>query len=248
MTPPPSHDSSETADQKQPKSRGSLTHDTEIEKFNRVADDYSSLHAASVAASGEGVEYFASYKMHCLSRLGFAEEISVLDFGCGIGNLTRLLAQKYSLVHGYDPSEGSIRLAREGGGKAHYLTSPDELQEQRYDLAVLAGTLHHIPVPERIDTLRQVRRKLRAGGHLVIFEHNPLNPLTRRAVDACAFDDDAVLLRPREIREQLSAAGFRSIKQTYIVFFPRFLAWFRPLEPLLGFCPLGAQTMTVSQR
>lgn len=238
----------ETPELRQNSSKGSLSHDSEVEKFNQVADDYTSLHAASVAASGEGVEYFANYKMNCLSRLGFPEKVSVLDFGCGIGNLTRLLAKKYELVHGYDPSEGSIRLAREHGGDASYFTSPNELEPRRYDLAVLSGILHHVPVEERVSTLTLVREKLADGGQAVVFEHNPKNPLTRRAVDACAFDDDAVLLPAREIRELLSAAGFQSVRQTYIVFFPRFLAWLRPLEPLLGFCPLGAQTLTVASR
>ncbi len=64
----------------------------------------------------------------------------------------------------------------------------------------------------------------------------------------CPFDEGAILLRPVEIVRHLRAAGFGEPKLDYIVFFPRILARLRPLEPRLGWCALGAQTMTVATR
>ena len=61
----------------------------------------------------------------------------------------------------------------------------------------------------------------------------------------CPFDDDAILLRPREVRMLLRGAGLCAVQQDYVLFFPRWLAPLRPLERLLGSCPLGAQTLTV---
>jgi hypothetical protein len=43
-------------------------------------------------------------------------------------------------------------------------------------------------------------------------------------------------------------AGFGGVSLSYIVFFPKFLAFLRGLEPRLGWCPLGAQTLTVGTR
>ena len=41
----------------------------------------------------------------------------------------------------------------------------------------------------------ELKRVLRAGGACVIFEHNPLNPLTVQAVNTCPFDENAVLIK-----------------------------------------------------
>jgi hypothetical protein len=59
--------------------------------------------------------------------------------------------------------------------------------------------LHHVPPADREALLARVATKLAPGGKLVVFEHNPWNPLTRKVVAECAFDADAVLLPPTEI-------------------------------------------------
>ena len=78
-----------------------------------------------------------------------------------------------------------------------------------------------------------------------MFEHNPWNPVTRRAVADCPFDDDAILLWPRELRSLFREAGYEDVRQDFIVFFPRSLALLRPLEPKLRWLFLGGQTMTI---
>ena len=83
---------------------------------------------------------------------------------------------------------------------------------------------------------------------MFVFEHNPYNPVTRRAVQQCPFDDDAILLSPREVRRLLAGAALSGVQQDYVLFFPRPLARLRPLEPWLKRCPLGAQTLTLGVR
>jgi 2-polyprenyl-3-methyl-5-hydroxy-6-metoxy-1,4-benzoquinol methylase len=217
-------------------------------KFDSVAADYSRLHAQNVAASGEGIEYFAQYKVSCLKRMGVTRGDRVLDYGCGIGNITRLLVQHFDRVTGYDPSSESLAMARAAVPEASFHADLAELLTDTFDVAVLSGVLHHVPKGERIGVLRSVLGLLRPGGRVVIFEHNPYNPLTRHAVDTCPFDDDAVLLAPRELRRLLAEAQCVDRWQKYIVFFPRLLRLLRPLEPALGFFPLGAQTLTVGAR
>jgi hypothetical protein len=108
--------------------------------------------------------------------------------------------------------------------------------------------LHHVPRDEHRALVETVRSKLRPGGRIVVFEHNPLNPVTRRAVAACEFDDDAVLLWPWQARRVLRSAGLRNVRLDYIVFSPRPLAVLRPLEPHLSWLPFGAQVMVVGAR
>jgi SAM-dependent methyltransferase len=211
-------------------------------EFDRFASSYDQMHRASIAASGEGPAYFARYKRDVLVRLlgpGFSRP--VLDFGCGIGNLTSLLVESLPEVHGYDPSGDSVRLARERAPRALFFDDASELAREHYGAAVLANVLHHVPPRERDALVLTVVSLLAPGGRLVVFEHNPLNPLTRRAVAACAFDEQAVLLWPREARDTLERAGLAAIRREYIVFFPKALRALRALEPRLGWLPAGAQ-------
>jgi hypothetical protein len=91
----------------------------------------------------------------------------------------------------------------------------------------------------------EIFARLRDGGSLIVFEHNPYNPLTRWAVSQCPFDGDAVLLRNGETLGRFQLADFRILRSDFIVFFPRWLAPLRPLEPHLNWIPCGAQYAVV---
>ena len=83
---------------------------------------------------------------------------------------------------------------------------------------------------------------------LIVFEHNPYNPVTRRIVNNCPYDADAVLLKPRELRQLLTAGGFQVLAQGYCLFIPpafKSLLW---LEPRLEWLPLGGQHWVRAQR
>lgn len=213
-------------------------------KFDAYAGEYERLHAASVAISGEDTDYFAGYKVDCLERAGVARAERILDFGCGIGNTLVPLAKRFDDVHGYEPSKVSAQKARERASSATVYDEVSALPQGEFSVAVLSCVLHHVPLAERAGVMKQVLAALAPGGRLFIFEHNPLNPLTRRAVAACPFDDDAILLWPSEQRRLLREAGFGQISLDYIVFFPKPLAFLRGLEPKLAWLPAGAQTMT----
>jgi SAM-dependent methyltransferase len=218
-------------------------------EFDKYAKDYESLHAKTLAQSGEGPAYFAIYKQRMLERLlgpGFARP--VLDFGCGIGNLTCLLTESFPDVHGYDPSSESTRIAAERAPRARFLHDAAALPRVHYGAAVLANVLHHVRPELRPALMRTLFDVLAPGGRLIIFEHNPLNPLTRQVVAACPFDASAVLLYPWEAKRLLSESRFTGVGLDYIVFFPRLLRVLRPLEKRLGWLPLGAQVCAWGER
>jgi 2-polyprenyl-3-methyl-5-hydroxy-6-metoxy-1,4-benzoquinol methylase len=217
-------------------------------KFDDCAASYDALHAKSITASGESTEYFARYKLDCLKRLGLRSQGAVLDYGCGIGNLTEQLVTAFSDVHAFDPSKKSLEVARERAPRATFHESASGLPSGRFEAVVVAGVLHHVPPAERAKLVADLYDKLAPGGKLVVFEHNPMNPLTRRAVSACAFDDDAILLWPWEAKRLIADGGFIGTRLEYIVFFPRALAALRPLEPKLAWLWLGAQVMVVGAR
>jgi SAM-dependent methyltransferase len=213
-------------------------------EFDRYAASYEALHSAAVSASGEDLDFFAGHKRDCLERcLGKGFDLPILDYGCGTGTLTRRLSESFPRVHGYDPSPESLTLARDVAPRATFHSSVDALHAAAFGAVVIANVLHHVVPPERPGLLSRVASLLRPGGEVFVFEHNPLNPLTRRAVGLCPFDVGATLLYPWETTRLLREAGLDRVTLDFVVFFPRALAFLRPLEPRLAWLPLGAQVL-----
>jgi 2-polyprenyl-3-methyl-5-hydroxy-6-metoxy-1,4-benzoquinol methylase len=218
--------------------------------FDVVASSYSGLLNASIRFSGEEDDYFDHYKLECLKRWlwNLKPGARILDFGCGIGKLAGLMAEEFSQchVHGYDVSTKSIALARENWKGIENLSFGDRTDgEKLYDLVTAANVFHHIWPENRKRVLTWIFGQLGPGGVLVIFEHNPLNPLTRHVVKNCAFDADAELISLGSFIRLAVTCQFQVQQKRYIVFFPKFLKFFRKAEHSLGFLPLGAQYMLV---
>lgn len=229
---------------KKPEEKGSSTRE-----FDHFASNYRHILDQSVRISGEGSEYFADYKARYVAELiGKEFDSKILDFGCGVGLLAVHL-RKYlpsTTLHGYDVSPASIEVIK---GKLNGLFTSDFAQlHHDYDIILLSNVMHHIAPGNRWETISELKGRLSPRGRLVIFEHNPANLLTRRIVDRCPFDREAVLLPVREAQRYLENAELRMVRRDYIVFFPRFLAWLRPLEPLLAWCPAGAQYAIVGEK
>jgi SAM-dependent methyltransferase len=218
-------------------------------KFDAYAPDYVEQHRRNIAMSGEPPEYFAIYKRRCIERLvGLGFDAPVLDYGCGVGMVTRELCGRFSEVHGFDPSLPSLDLARERCPSARFHATVEDVPDAHFGLCVISGVLHHTLASEREALVQSAIRKLRSDdSKLVVFEHNPFNPLTRWAVATCPFDDDAQLLGPWEARALLRRCGLAQVTLRFIVFLPGFLSALRWLEPHLGRVPLGAQVMLVGR-
>lgn len=221
--------------------------------FDKVASSYRQLLTASVRFSGEEDEYFDHYKLDCLKRwlLNSGQRARVLDFGCGIGKLAGLIAAAYpqSHVSGYDVSSKSIEVARRQWEGTRNLSFGTGFEEgSSYDLITAANVFHHIRPNDRENVLTLLLGKLARRGMLVIFEHNPFNPLTRHVVRNCAFDADAHLISLGGFVRLALQCQFRVVQKRYIIFFPGFLKMFRKLEPSLDFLPMGAQYMLVLGR
>jgi SAM-dependent methyltransferase len=217
-------------------------------KFDEYARNYEELLSASLGGSGESPAYFAQYKIECLKQLGFDTNGAVLDYGCGIGQLTSRLHEVFAEVHGYDPSTESLDIAQQRSPGLHVARTVEDLPDGHFSAIIVANVLHHVPPVERESLLTGLVAKLCSHGKLIVFEHNPWNPLTRLSVLRCPFDDDAILLRPRNIRRLVARCGLSRVRQDFIVFFPSALKRLRSFEPRLSWCPLGAQTMTIAER
>lgn len=217
-------------------------------EFDHYADQYNSLHAQNIRITGEEPAYFAEYKVRETRRaLGDSRIDSILDFGAGIGASTPYFHQYFpdSRLTGIDVSADSLDIARREHGAISDFQVFDgkkiPASEGSFDLAFTACVFHHIPADEHVGALAEIRRVLKPEGEFFIFEHNPLNPLTRHAVNTCPFDENAVLIRSGEMKRRILAAGFSRAEINFCVFFPAMLGALRGLERYMGWLPLGAQ-------
>jgi SAM-dependent methyltransferase len=119
--------------------------------------------------------------------------------------------------------------------------------DANFDAASAVCVFHHIPIEQRVTLARDVRRVLRSGGLFAIFEHNPLNPLTRHVVNNCEFDKDAVLLQRRETESLLDEAGFHDVNTRFILTLPAKGRLLRAMDQLFVRISLGAQYFTVGR-
>ena len=110
-----------------------------------------------------------------------------------------------------------------------------------FDVIFIACVFHHIPLADRVSVMKSIVDVCSNSGKIIIFEHNPYNPMTRYLVHRCPFDRDAILLTPAELKKIGLAVGIKNIRHHYTLFFPSQLRWLRIFESYLRFLPLGGQ-------
>lgn len=227
-------------------------------EFDKFAQEYSQIHASNIAVSGEGPEYFAEYKIRDLAELARSADAPgqlgrVLDFGAGIGSSVPYFERYFpgASLTCVDVSLDSLRIGRGRFDRAGFVAFDGRhlpFADRCFDCVFAACVFHHIPPALHVPLFAELHRVLRSGGLITIFEHNPLNPLTVRAVNNCPFDANAILMRAGTLRSRLEEAGFAHPAIGYRVFFPRLLRLLRPLEKRLKWLPLGAQYYAYDRR
>lgn len=137
--------------------------------------------------------------LELLSRTDHAGPALVHDVGCGIGQMTRLMASKWpdARVVGSDVSAEMLREARQRGGPVEFVRSdvrtwdPPEPPDVIYSNAVLHW------VPDHDELILRLYRSLNEGGVLAfqmpLSWHEPSHLLIRRTLAAEALGPDELL-------------------------------------------------------
>lgn len=220
-----------------------------FDDFDEFANDYRSIHTQNIKISGIDSFYFAQMKVQLLQRYEKNEPVKVLDVGCGDG-ATELFMQKHFSnweVWGIDVSDESIRIAKNKNLANAVFSVYDgrniNFKDENFDIVFIAGVLHHVNFEIHSTIVKQIYRVLKTGGRLYLFEHNPLNPVTRYLVNTCVFDKDARLLTNRYSKKTVKKAGLNIKENRFIIFFPRkgLLSKLIFLEKYLQWLPLGGQ-------
>ena len=224
--------------------------------FDAHADTYRDKVDRAIAFGGQGVDHYARRKADLLvaltSRsLGDPSTSSILDVGCGIGLVDGHLVGAFGSVAGVDLSDAELAQARGAHPEVSYLPSePNRLPyaDAHFDVVFAACVLHHVAPEDRASFVAEMFRVTRPGGLVVVFEHNPSNPLTRLVVSRVSFDAGVVLLRSKDVAELYSTVGLKAPSVRNITFFPWDRDPFPRLEAALHWLPLGAQYVVFARR
>lgn len=221
--------------------------------FDAYDANYRAIVQSSIDFSGLPHDFFMQAKADLLGRvmrerLGVAHAGRLLDIGCGVGTLHPYLAGLFDEIAGVDVSAPCIaEAAQRCPNNSYAVAAPGAPLAGGYDMTLAVCTLHHVPPADWQAFVADMVRVTRPGGVVCIIEHNPLNPLTRLAVNRCPFDEDAVLLRSGRSEALLRRAGAKNIDTRFFLLLPTKARLARRIETLLGAIPLGAQYLTCAQ-
>ena len=225
--------------------------------FNAYGDSYREAVQDSIAFSGAPHEFFTQAKARHLialaeRQLGELETLDVIDVGCGVGETDRFLEGRFRELVGVDLAPELLARAAESNSWASYRSYAEDgripTDDRSFDLSFAICVLHHVPPPDRERFVAEMARVTKPGGIVAIFEHNPLNPLTRKSVRNCAFDEGVVLLPRRRTKRLLARQGLVPVADPYIVFFTRPGKMRARAERALTRVPAGAQYYVAARR
>jgi predicted TPR repeat methyltransferase len=222
-------------------------------EFDAYAHNYAEVLAQGLALSGENSSFYlqrrAAWLRDCLNELNVRPD-SCLDFGCGCGDSAPELLTTLGLstLTGVDASASQIKVARarHAALKASFWNVDEFAPAGTFDLAYTNGVFHHIETKERVRWVQYINACLKPGAYFALWENNPWNPGTRYVMSRIPFDRTAIPLPFPEARSVVKDCGFRIIHTTFLFLFPRVLALFRRLEPLVARLPLGGQYQILS--
>jgi trans-aconitate methyltransferase len=220
-------------------------------EFDVYADGYDAAMSNPLKkVTGSNQDAFLRPKIDLLRRTVGEKKraFRVLDFGCGTGDMLRLLKEVEPTwqLEGTDVSSGMLAKAKtkfsDWNVPCPELYITDQLSSKKpFDLIFASCVFHHIPPAEWIMNAEKIRESLNSGGKCVIFEHNPWNPFTQIIVRTSPIDKNARLLSASTMSRVLESAGLVVEKSNYFLFFPPKLSSLQKIEDSLQSIPLGAQ-------
>jgi SAM-dependent methyltransferase len=224
-------------------------------EFDAYRTTYAEAVNDSISFSGLNVDFFTRAKAVRLveilaTKIGDPSKLSILDVGCGVGTYHPLLRGKVGRISGIDPSAECIQEAKKNNPDVDYQTYDGQrlpYDNDTFDATYAICVMHHVPQANWSRFVAEMTRVTRPGGLVILFEHNPYNPLTRRAVSTCPFDADAVLLSKRTASGYLRQAGLEDVQGEYILTIPAIDGFLRKIDGALGKLPVGAQYYVVGR-
>lgn len=220
--------------------------------FDIYATEYEQALAKNLRFIPGGTDHYYKNRVailaRCLGKLSQPERI--LDFGAGVGLAIPFLRETFphAEISITDESRESLRVAQKRHPFVHSI-DPAGLPKEYFDVAFVAGVLHHVVPSSRQAIVDQIANTVTPDGLIVFFELNPINPVTQRLVQMCPFDNDAVLIKRSEVESLISSDSRLVLERShYTVFFPPLFKPLHRFEKYLAWCPLGAQYYVAARK
>ena len=180
--------------------------------------------------------------------IGEPRPMRVLDAGCGQGSAFQFLTPE-ACVFGCDVSAEMLRRAADKRPVVHQEPYQLPFADETFDAAYAFCVYHHIPKDAQLRHLAELRRVVRAGGEVMVFEHNPYNPVTARVFRRAPIDRGCEMIPSPSMRRLFRQAGFTTIERGFVLFAPEPLHRRLPfIEPALSWLPLGGQYFVAGRK
>lgn len=224
------------------------------QEFDAFRDTYADDINKSIAFSGKSQDFFTKIKAdHILDLLKgdlpkIDNKVKILDVGCGHGLIHPYLLEGFensqTVLTGIDVAATVIDVARKDNPEVTYdvydgLRLPYD--DDSFSFAYTICVMHHVPPAQWAAFLREMKRVVKTGGIVAVFEHNPINPLTQYIVRTCPVDENAVLLKSGKLEALFREQDLKDVQKHFILFTPFEHKFFRRFDDAIGWLPLGAQ-------
>lgn len=224
--------------------------------FDETKHTYKDTIEEKIAFAGKGLDFYTEVKADYLrnivqTELPEVDRPRLLDVGCGHGLIHPHFDEFGYEVVGVEVAAEVLPLAREANPEVDYhsydgVTLPFE--DNSFDVVLAICVMHHVLPARWPEFSNEMQRVLRPGGIVVVFEHNPRNPLTRYVVENNEIDADAVLLSTTTLKRLLNEASLDKVRTRNILFTPFSHNVFRVIDRMLGWLPFGAQYFAVGNK
>lgn len=156
-------------------------------------------------------------------------EGKMLDWGCGLGQMTYFLKNRGFEVVSYDIDRGGQHFLAEFGQSLVLAEDPVKLPfpDASFDAVLSSGVLEHVPDPAA--SIKEVSRSLKKNGYLFVFRLPNRYSYIEFISDRLGRGDHSVKYSRREIKLTLERAGYEVVSSTYQGFLPYNLKGFPPL-------------------
>ncbi len=216
-----------------------------MQSFDHLAGSYDDLLKDPLRDRfAGGSEFFIKQKCRIVEKRLSGRGRShwrVLDAGCGQGTALTMLRGTFH-TFGSDISLPMLAGAAKRGPVVVQEPYTLPFADDTFDAVYAFCIYHHIPDHEHVRHLSELCRVVKPGSEVMVFEHNPYNPVTARIFARAPIDRGCHMIKPRDLRATFQRAALEQIQQGYLLFVPEPLyGALGFIEPALSRLPLGGQ-------
>lgn len=186
-------------------------HMTAKERSSSAFSDLASSYDSSIYG-----KYTKRMQRRILELLIKTDSASVLDMGCGTGQLLSMIAKPGITLAGVDIAPGMIAEARHKLGDTANLKVGDTealpWEDDTFDVVVSTLSFHHYPNPTK--ALAEAARVIKPEGRVIIGDvwlPTPFRQLVNRFVFPFSKEGDVAIYSRRDLARMLDIAGLRLV-------------------------------------